>query len=93
MPPGARSSAEAAGLRASPHGSHEEVDEPAGQERAGVLSAAAQHGHHGGETGPVPAPGWSGLHQSAEQGETLPSSTIAPVHRHDSDMTPCKKES
>lgn len=68
MPSGARGPAEAAGLGASPHGGHEEVDEPAGQERAGVFSTAAQHGRHSGETGPVPARGWSGLHQSAEQG-------------------------
>lgn len=79
MPTGARSSAEAAGLRASPHGGHEEVDEPAGQERAGVFSTATQYGHHGGETGPVPARGWSGLHQSAEQGEVPSSSIITPM--------------
>lgn len=78
VPTGARGSAKAAGLRASSHGGHEEVDDPAGQERAGVFSTAAQHGCHGGETGPVPARGWSGLHQSAEQGE-IPSSLINSV--------------
>lgn len=76
MPSGTHSAGEAAGLRASPHGGHEEVDEPASQERAGVLSAAAQHGRHGGETGPVPARSWSGLHQSAEPGEICSSWTI-----------------
>lgn len=88
MSSGARSSAEAAGLRASPHGGHEEVDEPAGQERAGVFSAAAQHGRHGGETGPVPARGWSGLHQSAEQGETLSSSIVFSSRLWDSYIAP-----
>lgn len=72
MPSGAHSSPAAAGLRASPHGGHEEVDEPAGQERARFFSAAAQHGHHGGESGPVPARGRGGLHQPAEQGEIQP---------------------
>lgn len=79
VPAGARSCGEAAGLRASPHGGHEEMDEPASQGRAGVLGAAAQHGRHGGETGPVPARSWSGLHQSAEEGEMCSSWIILPL--------------
>ena len=74
MPTGSCSSHAAAGLRASPDGGDEEVDGSAGQERAGVLGAAAPHGRHGGEAGAPSARGRTGLHQPAQQGEAVNTS-------------------
>lgn len=71
VPSGTCSCHAAAGLRASPDGGHEEVDGSAGQEWAGFFCAAALHGCHGGEAGPVSAQRRTGLHQSAQQGEVL----------------------
>lgn len=69
MSPGPRGSDEAAGLRAPPHGGHEEVDGSACQEREGVLGAAAPHGHCGREAGSTSARSGAGSHQPAQQGE------------------------
>lgn len=71
VPSGARGRREAAGLGASPDGGHEEVDGSAGQERAGILGAAAPHDEHRGEDGALPARRRARLHQPAQQGEGL----------------------
>lgn len=80
VPSGTCSYRAAAGLGASAHGGHEEVDGSAGEERARVFCAAALHGHHRGEAGPVPARCRPGLHQSAQQGE-LPHTWIICVEK------------
>ena len=68
MPTGTRLPHEVAGLGAASHGGHEEVDKPAGQERAGVLGPAAPDGVSGGEAGRAPAGRGARLHQPAQQG-------------------------
>lgn len=73
MPAGSRSRDAAAGLGASPDGADEEVDGPEGQERQGVLGAAAPHGRHSREDGAASARSRPGLHQPAQQGESTPT--------------------
>lgn len=75
VPPGARSRGAAAGLGAAPDGGDEEVDGSAGQERAGLLGAAAPHEQRGGEDGALAARRRARLHQPAQQGERLPHNT------------------